>query len=293
MAAAISFSLIVHAFPIFGIKFVLPDPRQFMSKDPLDIVLVNQKTSTRPQNAEVQAQADLDGGGNTDALGHRVKSPLPAKSKESEPELEQNESQLKKLEEQSAQLMTRLKSPHRQAQNTKNKPDHPDAPSLDLEDMKEQLRKEQEMAALAAQIAKQNHDYQSRPRKAFVGARAKQTSAAMYYDTFRRRIEDIGEKIYPVDELGRKLYGSLIISIAIDYDGRLIEDLTKIEKSSGNAMLDAHALRIIKIAAPFSRLPADLQETDANGNPTGKPAQYLVITNRWSFEKAGSELTAQ
>ncbi|MBM5574255.1 hypothetical protein GKO28_07990 [Deefgea sp. CFH1-16] len=47
MAMAIGFSIIAHAFPIFGIKFVMPDPRQFVSQQPLDIVLVNQKTKSK------------------------------------------------------------------------------------------------------------------------------------------------------------------------------------------------------------------------------------------------------
>ncbi|WP_348946461.1 TonB family protein [Chitinibacter sp. FCG-7] len=277
MAAAMVLSLIAHAFPIFGIQFVLPDPRQFISQQPLDIVLVNQKTTTRPSNAEVEAQADLDGGGNTDAPDHRVKSALPAKSKQTELELEQVESRLKKLEEQNNQLMTQLKSPQKAATDSKNVQDKPDGQPLDLEELKDQVRKQQEIAGLAAQIAKQNHEYQSKPRKAFVGARAKQTSVAMYMDGWRQKIEKVGTMAYPVDATGKKIYGQLRVTVEIDADGSMRN--AQIDKSSGNPQLDAAALRILKMAAPFSRLPPDMLDS------SGKPATVLVITRTWTFER--------
>ncbi|QLI81508.1 TonB family protein [Chitinibacter fontanus] len=277
MAAAMALSLIAHAFPIFGIKFVLPDPRQFMSKQPLDIVLVNQKTTTRPANAEVEAQADLDGGGNTDAPDHRVKSPLPSKSKQADVELEQVESKLKKLEDQSNQLMTQLKSSTKANTDSKNVQQSPDGQPLDVEDLKEQVRKQQEIAGLAAQIAKQNHEYQSKPRKAFVGARAKQTSVAMYMDGWRQKIERVGTMAYPVDADGKKIYGQLRVTVEIDADGTMRS--SQIDKSSGNPQLDAAALRILKMSAPFSKLPPDMLDS------TGKPATVLVITRTWTFER--------
>ncbi|QLG89092.1 TonB family protein [Chitinibacter bivalviorum] len=277
MMTAMVLSLIAHAFPIFGIKLVLPNPRQLLSQQPIDVVLVNQKTTTKPKNAEVEAQADLDGGGNTDAPDHRVKSPLPSKSKKTEPELEQVEAKLKKLEDQSAQMMTQLKSSTKLPSDAKNVPDKPEAKTLDLEELKEQARREQEIAGLAAQIAKQNHEYQSKPRKAFVGARAKQTSVAMYMDGWRQRIEKVGTMAYPVDATGNKIYGQLRVTVEIGADGTMLS--STIDKTSGNPQLDAAALRILKMSAPFSKLPNDLLDS------TGKPATVLVITRTWTFER--------
>ncbi|WP_051259057.1 MULTISPECIES: TonB family protein [Chitinibacter] len=276
MVTAMLISLVLHAFPIFGIKFVLPSPRQLLSQNPLEVVLVNQKTTTKPSNAEVEAQVDLDGGGNTDAANHRVKSALPAKTKPSDPELEQVEAKLKQLEEQNVRLMSQLKPAPAAPSQQKNSEAAPEAP-LDLETLKEQTRRQQEIAALAAQIAKQNHDYQSKPRKAFVGARAKQTSVAMYMDGWRQKIEKIGTMAYPVDASGRKIYGQLRVTVEIGADGQMLS--SQIDKSSGNAELDAAALRILKMAAPFSRLPPDMLDA------SGKPATVLVITRTWTFER--------
>jgi protein TonB len=274
MAIAIGISIIAHAFPIFGIKFVMPDPRQFISQQPLDIVLVNQKTKSKPTKTDVEAQADLDGGGNTDAENHRVKSALPADHRAPSPELEQIEAQQKQLEERSVQLMTQLKNSAALQTNTKNNPEKPDGSGKDAEERKQQ---ELKMAGLAAEIAKNNHAYQSRPRKAFVGARAKQTSVAMYMDDWRQKIEKVGTLAYPVDPNGNKIYGQLRVTVEIAADGRLIH--AEIDKSSGNPQLDKAALRILKMSSPFKKLPPDMLDS------AGKPAQILVITRTWTFER--------
>ncbi|WP_027468561.1 energy transducer TonB [Deefgea rivuli] len=274
MAMAIGFSIIAHAFPIFGIKFVMPDPRQFLSQQPLDIVLVNQKTKSKPTKTDVEAQADLDGGGNTDAANHRVKSALPADSKAPSPELEQVEAQQKQLEDRSTQLMTQLKHSTALQTDSKNTPEKPDGSGKEAEDRKLQ---ELKMAGLAAQIDKQNHDYQSKPRKAFVGARAKQTSVAMYMDNWRQQIEKVGTLAYPVDANGNKIYGQLRVTVEIAADGRLLN--AEIDKSSGNPQLDKAAVRILKMSSPFKKLPPDMLDA------AGKPAQILVITRTWTFER--------
>ena len=42
----------------------------------LDVVLVNSKSATKPDKADALAQANLDGGGNTDEK-LRAKTPVP------------------------------------------------------------------------------------------------------------------------------------------------------------------------------------------------------------------------
>ena len=46
----------------------------------LDVILVNSKSATRPEEAQALAQANLDGGGNTDE-DRRAKTPLPVTAK--------------------------------------------------------------------------------------------------------------------------------------------------------------------------------------------------------------------
>ena len=53
------------------------DLKNQQDKNPsLEVALVNAKTGAKPTKADMLAQANLDGGGNTDA-NRRAKTPLP------------------------------------------------------------------------------------------------------------------------------------------------------------------------------------------------------------------------
>jgi protein TonB len=63
---AILVSIIFHAVVLFGITFKLPTPKFDNAVTPLEVVLVNSKSTSKPHKANALAQANLDGGGNTD-----------------------------------------------------------------------------------------------------------------------------------------------------------------------------------------------------------------------------------
>ena len=76
MKVAASVSIFLHAIIVFGVSFKLPDLSNLAAQPPLEVTLVNAKTQARPKKADTLAQANLDGGGNTDAR-RRARSPLP------------------------------------------------------------------------------------------------------------------------------------------------------------------------------------------------------------------------
>lgn len=266
---AILFSALAHAIVIGGVRFVMPSPKRITAAEPMEIVLVNQKTRAAPVKHEVLAQANLDGGGNTDTK-LRSKSPLPAATRD--PVLERTVQQQKQLEAKAEKLMTQLKSDWSLSGADKPNPEPADTKGLDPEQLKLQYR---EMAAHAAQISRDYQAYQEKPRKAFIGVRAKQTSVALWADSWAQKIERVGTYAYPKDVRGNKLRGKLRVTVEINQDGSVMS--SQVDKSSGNPDLDKAALHIVKLAAPFSRLPGDLVDD------TGKPASVLVITRTWIF----------
>ncbi|KAF0812368.1 hypothetical protein IGB42_03036 [Andreprevotia sp. IGB-42] len=270
---AIVISALVHAVPIFGIKFVMPDPAKLFSSQPLDIVLVNQKTTTAPANSEVLAQAQLDGGGNTDAADKRVKSPLPSLNKAPQLELEQAQAKQQQLEETARDLLTKVKAETALAQAQANKPQQQTEQGLDTEALRKQAR---ELAAQAAQISKDYQQYQSRPKKTFIGARAKEYRFAQYVEDWRGKVERYGMMLLPKDKSGQPLHGNLVMTVEIDAQGNLVT--ASITRSSGNPDLDAGALRIAKMAAPYGRFANDMT----------KDTDILSISRTWNFGKAGS-----
>ena len=63
---AILISFILHSVIVFGVTFKLPDIKNNNKARPLEVVLVNSKSESEPHKANSLAQANLDGGGNTD-----------------------------------------------------------------------------------------------------------------------------------------------------------------------------------------------------------------------------------
>ena len=92
-----------------------------------------------------------------------------------------------------------------------------------------------------------------------------------YIEAWRIKIEKIGNLNYPIDSTKHSLYGSLVLDVALNADGNVKE--INIVRSSGNKVLDEHAIKIIKIAAPFAKFPHEIQ----------KETDVLHITRTWQF----------
>ena len=271
MQVALVGSIAFHIFVIIGlgIRFI-PLPKFDAPHNVMDVVLVNARTTTKPEKADALAQANLDGGGNTDQK-LRARSPFPAvEDKDPSRELKAAESRMKQLELEAKELMTRMKS-QAEVQQVEVVPQgqtKADAQARDLVD------KSLEIQRLEAQIRRDYQAYQERPKRKFVGARASEYRFAQYVDNWRIKIERIGNLNYPEEAKARKLYGSLQLTVAIKADGEV--ESVEINRSSGHKVLDQAAVRIVRLAAPFERFPANIRaDTD-----------ILHITRTWTFTRA-------
>jgi protein TonB len=277
MQVALVASVACHAFAIVGLGFKVPDPRGFDAPhNVLDVVLVNAKSASRPAKADALAQANLDGGGNTDAK-RRAASPFPVlDSRASAPEVKQAQSRVQQLEREATELMTRLKSQAAVAppDPVGEKNDKPDKSAQDL------IEKSLEIQRLEAQIRRDYQAYQERPRKQFIGARTSEYRFAMYVDNWRLKIERIGNLNYPDEARRRRLYGSLQLTVGLKPDGEV--ESVEVNRSSGHKVLDQAAVRIVRLAAPFDRFPDAIRaDTD-----------ILYITRTWTFAR-GDQLSAE
>jgi len=126
------------------------------------------------------------------------------------------------------------------------------------------------LARMQAQISRRVEEYNQRPRKEFIGARAREYRFAQYVEGWRMKVERLGNVNYPEDARGR-LYGSLILTVSIKTDGTL--DAVEVNRSSGHQVLDRAAERIVRMAAPYAAFPPDIR----------KDTDVLVITRTWTF----------
>ena len=271
MQVAVVASIALHLFVIVGFGFRLPEIAKWDAPhNVMDVVLVNAKSATRPEKADALAQANLDGGGNTDQK-LRARSPFPvAEAPDPSRELKAAEARKRQLESEARELMTRLKS-RAQVATIEAAPKGEARPDPEAQDL---VRKSLEIARLEAQIRRDYQAYQERPKRKFVGARAQEYRFAQYVDNWRLKIERIGNLNYPEEAKRRRLYGSLQLTVAIKADGEV--ESIEINRSSGHKVLDQAAQRIVRLAAPFERFPDAIRaDTD-----------ILHITRTWSFTRA-------
>jgi protein TonB len=238
----------------------------------LQVVLVNSKSAHRPVKADALAQTSLDGGGNTDAKAVAT-TPFPLQ-KDAEPQLELKTrmQQVQEMEQQQARLLSQIKSkpdlalPAPPAQAQPQPGQAPDAVDI--------LTRSLQIARLEAQINREHNAYQSRPKRKEIGARTDEYRFAQYVESWRLKVERVGNLNYPEEARQKKLYGTLQITVNIRSDGSV--DSADVVRSSGSKILDQAAIRIIKLAAPYAAFPDDIR----------KDYDILGITRTWSFTRS-------
>ena len=101
----------------------------------------------------------------------------------------------------------------------------------------------------------------------------------VYLRAWRRAVERVGKLNYPAQARRRDTTGSLRLLVVINADGSLVN--ARILESSGHAVLDAAALRVARLAAPFAPFPASIRAL----------ADTLEIERVWRFQgEAGALL---
>jgi protein TonB len=264
-AALFSFSL--HAFVLFGITFILPNTKNFPPlSQPMEVTLVNSQSGHRPSNATAYAQYNLEGGGNTDDE-HRAKTPFPFLGDSRHFTPEQIEQHLRQLEQESRRLLTRNKSDYRVAQN-KLQQQQQQSSGANGHDLAQHSL---EIARLEAQISKSMDMYEKMPKRRFIGSRTQEYRFAQYVEDWRAKVERIGNMNYPEIARTQKIYGKLTLTVSIRADGSV--ESIEINRPSGQRILDASAVRIVKLSAPFPPFPPNIR----------KDTDVISITRTWIF----------
>ncbi len=177
------------------------------------------------------------------------------------------------LEQQARELLTQLRSAPAAGAADRSRPTTPSEP-VTSPTANELMQRTLEAMRLEAQIAKDMDAYQKRPKRRFVGARAEEYRFARYVEDWRLKIERVGNLNYPEAARQQKLYGSLLLTVSIRSDGTL--ENVEINRTSGSRILDAAAVRIVEMSAPYARFPPDIK----------RDTDVLAITRTWTFTKA-------
>ena len=271
LVAAFAISLTLHGLLLL-IQFRLPDSKPVRDKG-LEVVLVNTRHAKAPDKPDVLAQANVDGGGNTEQ-NVRPSTPLPPQPtrRDGDALIEAKRRTPEPVRDQK-QVITRDKAPAKVAAAPKKveqpvpQAEPPQVSGLDL------LDSAAAVARLEAQVDRDLQELAKRPRKKFIGARAQEYRFAQYVEDWRQKVERVGTLNYP-DAARGKLYGSLLLSVSIRADGSV--DKVGVQRSSGHKVLDEAAVRIVKMAAPYAPFPPDIR----------KDYDIIEITRTWKFERS-------
>jgi periplasmic protein TonB len=269
LAISVGASILFHA-ALLAYHFRFPDSLRWKSAEqPLEVVLVNARTHERPKHADVLAQASLAGGGNTDEH-RRVTTPLPVTHPRAPGrDLAEMKRRQQALEAQQRKLLAQAREARAAvaAEAEHRAPAEEPTPQISGRDAADRALA---MMQLQAQIDRQTREYQQRPRKLFIGARATEYRFAQYEEEWRSKVERVGTLNYPSEARG-KLYGNLRLTVTLAADGSVVR--VDLDRSSGLKVLDRAAFRIVHMAAPYAAFPPGIR----------KDYDQVVITRTWFF----------
>jgi protein TonB len=270
-------SFLVHMVVILGVTFTLPILRNLPGLPTLEITLVQTSSDKRTLDPEFLAQANQDGGGDSDTP-EIAKNPLPVREispvNRDFPTFQSVPQKRVPSEREMTALLSQDAARKIKAQDAK-----PDKKELQLQPhnlgLMAQAELLQERARLNAEISRTWQEYQKRPRHKFLNARTQEYKFAAYMDAWRAKVESVGNLNYPSEAKRRHLTGNLLLDVALNADGSINE--ISIRRSSGQQILDDAAIRIVELAAPFAPFPSEIRAD----------LDVLHITRTWKFNESG------
>lgn len=259
----------VHGLLIFGLGFdLLPQPPE-ESTAGVEVVLVQAQSETPPERAERIAQVDqaAAGEGPEDARpGSPVSGPEPGRGQAPRDLPE------RRPQPQSREAVKVLSSPGAERPEAIPEPREP-MPEQETPDASALVERSLRMARLSPQITAQDRRRAPRADTLYLDAlSARSAVEAAYLEAWVRKVERVGNLNYPDEARRRRLTGSLVLSVLLDREGRVLE--MELASGSGERVLDDAARRIVELAAPFAPFPPELRRAH----------DRIMITRTWVFK---------
>ena len=269
-------AIALHAAIILGVTFTYVTNKP--STHTMEVTLAQHRDKNRPDKADFLAQFNQMGSGTLEEK-QLLTSPTEAKFQDTEiretSELLPQQAKRKVSEQEKTVVTTTAETNKKVLLDDALAEPVPTENELDTE--KSLRTRALEIASLEARLERQRQTYAKRPRiKRLTSLSTAASADAFYLNSWRRKIENIGNLNYPEEARRKKLYGSLRLMVAILPDGSLKE--IELLESSGHQVLDDAAIRIVRLAAPYAPFPDELRQT----------TDVLEIIRTWQFRKNSS-----
>ncbi len=267
-------AIVLHGLLLLGIGFKLPEHKN--TSQTIEITLATHKAVHEPKDADFLAQHNQEASGTIDE----------AKQLTTEREAQFADTQVRDVSPLQQQAASTQKIKDQQLLSTIQKADRKTEIKLDPDErtemeptegtIEDQSLVSTEIASLQAKLDKQRQEYAKRPRvRTLTSVSTKASFDAKYLHDWSTRIEQVGNRNYPVEALNRHITGNLRLSVMINPDGTIYE--IKVLQSSGQRILDDAARQIVRLSAPFASFPPEIR----------KNADRLQIIRTWRFEITG------
>ena len=262
----------LHALLIFGVGFSAPEARSIPPT--LDVTLA-QHSRTEPtplDEADFLADADQQGSGTQDDAA-RLTSTEQADIEDNQvfrttPEVQQLN--FAELETARKRILTTRTDTSRTALDRAEE----EAPPVEELASNDPLMISQinDVATLRAMLDESRQTFAKRPRvRTLTAVSARRSVDAAYVFNWLEEVERVGNQNYPQAARQERLSGSVRLAVKMRADGSLAS--VEVTQSSGHALLDQAAKRIVHMAAPFEPFSTEMaQEYD-----------QLEIIRTWQF----------
>lgn len=255
LGLTIFLALSFHALIILGISFHSDDPVNPPEIiNTLDVTLVHTKTDELPEDPDYLAQVNQSGGGNTDEKV-KVRNPkqVASAAEEAGTGMTNRPHTDPDPNKQGNRNVLTSESAELKVSSVVETPKADDAEQASVAQIVERSRM---IARLSAQHEASWQAYSKRPDPKYLYANTRKHTDAAYLTAWSQKVERIGNLNYPDEARRNKLSGSLIMEVSIQPDGTLMG--IKLLRSSGHKILDDAAVRIVRLAAPFAKVPEDV-----------------------------------
>lgn len=268
LGATLALSAILFGVLILGVGFALDPPAPVAPT--LDVILTETRSDAPPEDADFIAQANNQGGGDSDRAERPREeqlAPVPKPDEGLAPE-----PLVAQAPPPEPEPVPRLLSTTGPSDQVLPQPeDQRETETEPLPTGQELVEQSLEMARLAAEIERRQQLLAKRPKRKFVSASTKEYEYAAYLRAWVARVERVGNLNYPEEARIRGLSGRLVMTVAVRRDGSIENVL--LNSSSGLGILDQAAMRIVRLAEPFPPLPQTTERVDV-----------LHITRTWQFQ---------
>ncbi|WP_061238550.1 energy transducer TonB [Ectopseudomonas composti] len=261
----------LHVAVILGVGFSLESPPE-ISKT-LEITLSTFKSEEKPKEADFLAQDNQQGSGTLEhAAAPKTTEQAPFQDSEVRKITPPATPQPPATKQQAPKAAVATRAPQQQKTPVKREESKP-VPQTQPAPVFDSAQLSAEIASLEAELAQEVQQYAKRPKiHRLNAASTMRDKGAWYKDEWRKKVERIGNLNYPDDARRQRIYGSLRLLVSINRDGSLYE--VQVLESSGHAVLDQAAQRIVRLAAPYAPFTGDLADIDR-----------LEIIRTWRFER--------